>query len=140
MEYSWRREHQEINAIRFSKKGRAKGGQLLGLKKDWCKEVNVTEWECGLLVKDESLKLNDKNINFVSIYNNVKMRNVQKSLETIMEEARRKDEYLLIIGDWNARIGGEQEMIWDDDQKIFFHEDVERVGSKPRKSEDVYSQ
>lgn len=104
----WYRLNKEYNwtfkgATREKRKGRAKGGVLLGVKKILSVR-KVKEWEWGIVV--EGLKIeSEKRINLVVIYNNGKMEEMIKSLSKLGEELSVEGEGLLIMGDLNARIG-----------------------------------
>ena len=96
-------------ANRESVKGRAKGGQLVGIKKGHV-IMNVTEWEYGVvlegIIKKEKWKI-------VSIYTNIKFKRVEREIEPLIQESIKKGEKLLIVCDWIGRIGRDQGRAYD---------------------------
>lgn len=83
-------------------KKKAKGEQVIGLRKE--NEIfEIKEWEFGGIIKEERLK-----IIIITVYNNKKMEKLKESLDEIMEEKLKAERNLIIVGDWNARIGVER--------------------------------
>lgn len=114
-------------ATRLCVKGRAMGGQIVGVKKsigiNWC----VTEWNFGLIIKTKRAS-DEKEIWLISIYNNVGMREIEKPLKECVEDGVSVGASVLIVGDFNSRIGREQAIV-----------ECEHEGGDwgPRQSEDA---
>ncbi|XP_039311154.1 uncharacterized protein LOC120359015 [Solenopsis invicta] len=94
-------------AIREKKKGRARGGFIIGVSKDWGEEqlkINSEEME-GLIVT--KVKNSDDKLKFIiiGIYATRNWLDLRNKIESITEE--NKEEYIIIGGDFNARIGEE---------------------------------
>ena len=90
-------------AIRENKKGRAKGGVAVGIRKSL--EVGeLKEWDYGIVIKD--LKgAEEKSISLIVVYNNVKIETVLNKMKTIAEECVERGESVIVVGDLNARVG-----------------------------------
>ena len=96
-EYDW----SCIQATRGNKKGRAKGGIIMAIRKE-IREVEIKE--ISKRVMQAKIEYNGHRWRIVTIYS----QNVEEVLEEIMEEIPEKEEELLIIGgDDNARTGNE---------------------------------
>lgn len=90
-------------AEREKTKGRAKGGVLVGIRKEI--EIDrVDEWKYGLILKEIHIE-KEKKANIVVIYNNGKMKDVKDELEEVIDELVIEGNTIIIIGDFNARIG-----------------------------------
>ncbi|XP_043477868.1 uncharacterized protein LOC122508520 [Leptopilina heterotoma] len=91
-----------------SGRGRAGGGQLIGIKKKLKMEWSVTEWEFGLQIVIKK----DNKINYIIItgYNN-KASNIKKFLKVLdekLDDLEGTEAKIIVAGDLNARIGEEQ--------------------------------
>lgn len=60
-------------------------------------------WEYGLVARD---RIVGEQVTLI-MYNNVGVGKIRSSLEQLIEGIARKGGKILIIGDWNARIGKE---------------------------------
>uniref|UniRef100_T1IVY6 Reverse transcriptase domain-containing protein n=1 Tax=Strigamia maritima TaxID=126957 RepID=T1IVY6_STRMM len=92
-----------VPASRVHKKGRAMGGQLVGVRS--CAEmkvVNTLQWEKGLIL---DLKIGLFSCLVVTIYNSVGIKEVRDLLSPIILDAEIKDKSFYLVGDFNARIG-----------------------------------
>lgn len=90
-------------ASRESKRGRAKGGVLVGIKK----EMNMSrayEWEYGVIVEGVWVD-KARRIDIIVTYNNGKAREMVKELRDRVEELVGKGGGVIVVGDFNARIG-----------------------------------
>lgn len=76
---------------------------MVGLKKE-LKVIKVYEWKWGLVIKGLRVE-SQKRINIVVLYNNGKMEGMLKSLSKVGEEVYEEGEGVLLMGDFNARIG-----------------------------------
>lgn len=90
-------------AEREKTKGRAKGGVLVGFRKE-IKIKRVDEWKYGLVLKEVHVE-KGKKVNIVVIYNNGRMKDVKEELKELVEELVIDGNTIIIIGDFNARIG-----------------------------------
>lgn len=88
------------------------GGVLIGINKG-IKHGEIKEW------KNE----NESKINLIAIYNHGKIREATEVIREIVEGWQEKGNNILLIGDFNARIGKEQI-------------DRERVDNESKKSQD----
>lgn len=91
-------------AYREKKKGRAKGGQLIGLRKGNNVEFKTEEWEYGVKI---TYKKGEEEGLIISVYNNEGMTKTSEKLQGIIEENITDGKPMMIIGDLNARIGTE---------------------------------
>lgn len=89
-------------AVRENTKGRAKGGVLIGIKKNIIIKT-VKEWRYGLLLREVNIA-RGKKINVIIAYNNEKMKEVTEELKELYEELVVEGNTIIIIGDFNARI------------------------------------
>lgn len=92
-----------VEGKRLNKKGRAKGGILIGVKKRLLEggEVKVREVRDGAI--NTQINIRGKEINMWAIYNTGNLREMG---EFLAEEIREVEENILIIGgDFNIRIG-----------------------------------
>lgn len=92
-----------ITAVREKVKGRPAGGLAIGTRKD----IEATDWKgnsrgCWAGLK---VKVDNRWINIISVYNNTKSKELRKELEIELEEAHLKGEETILGGDLNARIG-----------------------------------
>ena len=97
-EFSW----ECIFAKRQKKKGRAKGGFLIGIKKDWLGKGNIEITEISEQIVRSTLNAKGETYNIYSIYNTGKLKENLKFFENLQIEEERK---LIIGGDFNIRIG-----------------------------------
>ncbi|XP_017889191.1 golgin subfamily A member 6-like protein 22 [Ceratina calcarata] len=96
--YKWRYQTAE----RENKRGRAKGGILTGVKKELC--AGEKEWE-DKGVMERKIKIKNEKWSIWTIYNGEGMKNVVRKLERGIAE--KEEEYIIIGGDMNARVGTE---------------------------------
>lgn len=72
-------------AVRVNKKGRAKGGLAVGIRKS-LKIWGIEEWEYGLVVK--GLKIGgNKRVDLIVVYNNSKIEIVLSKISKMAEES-----------------------------------------------------
>lgn len=109
------------NAVKEGKRGRAKGGQLVGIKKEIEKGWDIKEWKYGLTL--ENNKKEGEVI--ITVYNNVGMKQLETELRKEIEEGANRNKKVVIIGDFNARIGEEDR-----------ERDEEELERKKRRSKD----
>ncbi|KAI4475724.1 hypothetical protein M0802_015053 [Mischocyttarus mexicanus] len=108
-----------------AKKGRARGGQAVGIRKGWEGCWDVREWEYGFILGSKLLR--DSTV-IIAVYNNVGIGKIGKELrEVILREAGKKED-IVIVGDFNARIGSELAVSADD---------LEARGYDARRSQDT---
>lgn len=112
------------SANRVKKKGRAKGGFVIGVRKDWCKQgIKLLLKEEGLITTE--IEEGEKTLRIFSVYNNEeKWESIKEKIDNIMEE--KFYENVIIGGDFNMRtsqLGG-----------INIEE-----GGKERRSKDIIS-
>jgi len=92
-------------ARRESKKGRAKGGMLLGIRKECIEKGRGIEMEEeGIMVG--RVKMGEQRWRIVGVYASENIRETLKKLERWTEE-KEKGVISMIGGDFNARTGGE---------------------------------
>jgi len=92
-------------AKRSKKKGRAKGGFIIGVKRDWGvagTELKISKGE-GVIVSRVKSKEKDKDLIVIGVYNNENWEIIKERIKEIVEE--NKDEFIVLGGDFNARIG-----------------------------------
>lgn len=75
------------SANRTESKGRAKGGQLIGIKKR-IEKIQVREWEFGMVIDIECKSGRYKTI--ITVYNNVGVQKVTNAMEDTMEELQKR--------------------------------------------------
>jgi len=102
-------------AKRNKKKGRAKGGFIIGVRKDWGvpgTELKVNKGE-GIIVSRVKSKEKDKDLIVIGVYNNEDWEAMEERIKEIVEE--NKDKFIVLGGDFNARIGdGENDEVgWE---------------------------
>lgn len=90
-------------AERIKKKGRAKGEVIVGISKEE-KYEGMEEWKYGLKIRRIKVGRGD-NVNVVVIYNNGKTKEMLEEIRKTIEEWIRNGETVILIGDFNARIG-----------------------------------
>ena len=94
-------------AKRSNTKGRASGGQIVGIRKRMSEKWRVEEWDFGLIVKIQT-KERAKERWIIPVYNNVGIGKIEKPLTELIEDGTKNGAGIIIIGDLNARIGKEQ--------------------------------
>lgn len=96
-----------IFAKREKRKGRAKGGFIIGKKKDWGKVGDFLgkEVEEGILMSKVKNGGGRKDIVIVSVYNSGDWGRLEKSVKLAMKEG--KENAVILGGDFNIRIGTE---------------------------------
>uniref|UniRef100_T1IMZ0 Endonuclease/exonuclease/phosphatase domain-containing protein n=1 Tax=Strigamia maritima TaxID=126957 RepID=T1IMZ0_STRMM len=94
-----------LPATRSNRKGRAKGGQLIGARKrlEWTRTCE--KWKYGLVIRYQIES--DRGI-LVSVYCNEGVRRLTEELDLIIEEAEDKGWQVMITGDFNARTANKQ--------------------------------
>lgn len=100
-----------LEATRNKSKGRAKGGQFIGIKKELKYKNSFVRWEGGVII--EGLKIESstqiiKKYNIVTIYNNVGLDKIIDRFKLIINQLEEKNEGIIVYGDWNVRIGESQ--------------------------------
>lgn len=103
-------------ATRDRKRGRAKGGFIIGKRKGWGKveEDQYREINKGVVVFRIKEKVEGKSLTIISIYNTEEWENLEEIILRLREEYR--EDKIVIGGDFNARIGeegGNDEEGWD---------------------------
>ncbi len=99
-------------------KGRAKGGILVGAKK-WIHQEKIRYGKGGMSILHEWRIKTDKWIG-ITVYKNAEWKELKKEIgEWLAEEVEGKEVNLVIIGDFNARIGLEGGRIneWGEERK-----------------------
>lgn len=94
-------------ATKEKKKGRAKGGFIIGKKKDWGGRKDKMIEIRGKWVNLSRIigRKGRRDIIIVSIYNTENWEDMENKIKEIIEEHKR--EYIVIGGNFNARIGSE---------------------------------
>ncbi|XP_034940203.1 uncharacterized protein [Chelonus insularis] len=87
-------------------KGRASGGQIVGIKKNISDGWTVEDWKFGLILKSKSSTY------IITVYNSVRFNHVEQSLRSVIEQGMSECETVLVCGDINARVGGAR--VWVD--------------------------
>lgn len=90
-------------AIKEERKGRAKGGVLIGKKKDWgtIKKLNVKEEE-GLVLSE--IKKRKEKLVIIAVYNRKGWKETEEKINKMVEE---KDlENIIVGGYFNIKTGG----------------------------------
>lgn len=109
-EFRW----EMIAAVKVHKKGRAKGGMLIGLRKEWIKEKEIKNDPIyNGLVRTE-IKGEKEELRIWSVYND---GNLEKILEELGKEEYTEEKRTIIGGDFNVRIGEGGRLI-DNDGEI----------------------
>jgi len=100
-------------AKRNKKKGRAKGGLIIGVKKDWGvpgSELKISKGEGIIVTRVKRTK--EKDLIIIGVYNNEDWDSMEKRIKEIVEE--NKDKFIVMGGDFNARIGD-----GENDEEVF---------------------
>lgn len=113
-------------AKRENKKGRAKGGILTGVRKNWSTE-EVKDKEIEGIV-ERKMKIDGRKWRVLTIYNGGEMKQMSKHIQELIKEE--EEEMLVIGGDFNARIGTEGETYVGE-------EEDEEDRKRKRKSKDT---
>lgn len=90
-------------AVREKKKGRARGGVAVGVRKG-IEYRKVEEWGFGLVVKELCID-RERKVNVIIGYNNGKIKEFIEEMRNIVNEAVRDGNPVVLMGDFNARIG-----------------------------------
>lgn len=103
-------------ARRDLKRGRARGGFIIGKRKGWgaAEDILLQEREEGVVFSCVQRRGGGKKLIIVSIYNNKEWAKVKAAIKGMVEEF--KNEHVVIGGDFNARIwveGGNDIEGWD---------------------------
>jgi hypothetical protein len=102
------------HAERESKKGRAKGGIIMGVKKG-LEEENGTEAKEERRFMERTVKRKQRKWRIVTIYS----RSMKETKRIIEERVKEQEEGTLAIGgDFNARIGGKGRRIEEEQARI----------------------
>ena len=101
-------------AVRGNVRGRASGGQLVGIKKSASENCKVVEWTYGMIIK--IVRGMEKDVWVIVVYNNVGFKRIEKDLEQCVEEGVEEGVAIVIAGDFNARIGAEQGIVESEDE------------------------
>lgn len=125
-DYVWAQEA----AIKKYKKGRGKGGILVGVRKSLGKEIEISTWPNGAVISGIKLSGGNK-CRIVAGYNNVGIEKILFDIRGKIEDGREKGEAILVMGDYNARIGelqaGDNEEMY---QRRSRDKEVKREGEK----------
>lgn len=92
-------------AKRDKKRGRAKGGFIIGRRREWGEEDNElgVEREEGMLVSKIKGRKKREDFIILSVYNTGKINGIEETVKKVMEEERECN--IIIGGDFNVRIG-----------------------------------
>lgn len=71
-------------AQRLNKKGRAKGGILVGWKKNKSCQTDIIEWEYGLMIRSSEI-IKEKIVRIITVYINEKIDKALDKLKQIVE-------------------------------------------------------
>lgn len=98
---------ENINAVRERRKGRAKGGLLIGIRKDWGSEAEKNE---SVMINERIARTRivneEKGLNIFTVYNVGAKKDVEEIMEKITEQCEGcEGEDIIIGGDFNIRIG-----------------------------------
>ncbi|XP_053596219.1 golgin subfamily A member 6-like protein 22 [Microplitis demolitor] len=99
-------------ATREKQRGRAKGGHIIGIKKNCKPKWEVREWKYGMMLEESK-----ESESIITVYNNVGMSKLETELRRQIEECANRDESVMIIGDFNARIG-EENVTGEDEGRV----------------------
>lgn len=95
-------------AIKNKRKGRASGGVMVGIRKNLKRGVTIKEWRCGLVVKNLEI-MQGRKCRIIAVYNNVGFQKIEKELRDLIEEGRDEGEGVLVVGDFNVRVGEDRD-------------------------------
>lgn len=98
-QYKWK----TLPAEREKRKGRAKGGQLIAIKKTLNINYDVIRWKKGLRVCWEK---NQDNGEIISVYNDASVKDLEEGLNSLLKD-REEINDIVLVGDFNARTGEE---------------------------------
>ena len=98
--YTWKAKA----ATRKNKRGRAMGGVIVGVRKNMGKTLIIEDWEYGLVIQDLR-QINGDKLNYITVYNNVKITECLGKLNNLLEKESMKEIDVILTGDLNARIG-----------------------------------
>lgn len=132
MENEWKRiknrmpvshEWECIFAKKEKRKGRAKGGFILGKRKEWGEKGTKIEQikEEGVIVSRIKERRGKEEVMIISIYNSGNWKAIENAIKEIFEINR--EDNIIVGGDFNIRIA--EEGGWD-----------EQIGECNRKSKD----
>uniref|UniRef100_T1IQ89 Reverse transcriptase domain-containing protein n=1 Tax=Strigamia maritima TaxID=126957 RepID=T1IQ89_STRMM len=93
-----------LPATRSHMKGRAKGGQLVGIRKEGGVVWRFAVWKYGIIIYIKHLDKRPDDI-IVSAYCCKGLNTLGEELANVLDEATRTGAQFLLIGDFNARIG-----------------------------------
>lgn len=113
-----------VHAKKEKRKGRAKGGMLVGVNKRWIKEGEkwINESREGYV--EIEMKIREKVIKIGTVYNDWKK--LEEGVEIIKGIGEKQEEIVIVGGDFNIRTGREGEFIGEE----------EVMGIKKRRSKD----
>lgn len=117
-------EWECIFAKKEKRKGRAKGGFILGKKKDWREKRSKIGpiKEEGIAVSRIKGERSNRDVVIISIYNSGNWKAIENTIKEMLENNR--EDNVIVGGDFNIRIG--EEGGWD-----------EETGAFNRKSKDI---
>lgn len=91
--------------IRENKKGRAKGGIIAGIR-EGTEELDYEDWHNNIM--ERKVMCNGNKWRIITVYS----QEIKQTMKVIKERVEeREEEYLLLGGNWNPRIGSEEGMI-----------------------------
>ncbi|XP_053596243.1 cilia- and flagella-associated protein 251-like [Microplitis demolitor] len=111
-------------ATREKQRGRAKGGHIIGIKKNCKLKWEVREWKYGMMLEESK-----ESESIITVYNNVGMSKLETELRRQIEECANRDESVMIIGDFNARIG-EENVTGEDEGRVRKKRKIERQDTR----------
>ncbi|OXU16987.1 hypothetical protein TSAR_001134 [Trichomalopsis sarcophagae] len=95
---------------------------IIALQETWIEKMGIEEWSCGLIIKGIELE-GDRKLSVIVVYINGEIDKAIKEIKIIAENRMEEGEQILMIGDFNARLGD-----WQLSR--------ERVRERTRKSSD----
>jgi len=121
-------------AIRAKKKGRAKGGIIIGVRKG-IEEINVEKTKAINGIQERRMRLEGRFGRIISVYNN-SMKSERREIEEMLGDL--EEEILCIGGDFNVRIGKEGKRIeGEEDEEPWRNSKDEKVTNKGRELLDL---
>lgn len=93
-------------AIRIKKRSIANGDLILRIRKDWEVEGSSLTWINRKEISVPKIIGKEKNIFIISVYNAGNWKKIEKIIKVKANE--RKGDIVIIVGDFNARIGEEE--------------------------------